>query len=70
MKKQHRKDRGGCKPRISPVVMAGDFLGMATEEFRVARAEESIGTQDGNVYARNRALQKAQAWASNSSTRP
>ena len=54
-----RKARSGRKPRISPVVMARDFLGMAIEEIRVARTEESIGTQDGNVYARNKALQSA-----------
>ena len=59
MKKKHRKTRGGRKPRVSPIVMARDFLGMAIEEIRVARTEESIGTQDGNVYARNKALQSA-----------
>ena len=59
MKKKHRKARSGRKPRISPVVMARDFLGMAIEEIRVARTEESIGTQDGNMYARNKALQSA-----------
>ena len=59
MKKKHRKARGGRKPRVSPVVMARDFPGMAIEEIRVARTEESIGTQDGNVYARNKALQSA-----------
>ena len=32
---------------------------MAIEEIRVARTEESIGPQDGNVYARNKALQSA-----------
>ena len=59
MKKKHRKTRGGRKPRVSPVVMARDFLGMAIEEIRVARTEESIGTRDSNVYARNKALQSA-----------
>ena len=37
--------------------MTRDFLGMAIEEIRVARTEESIGTQDGNVSARNKVLQ-------------
>ena len=32
---------------------------MAIEEIRVARTEESIGTRDSNVYARNKALQSA-----------
>ena len=39
--------------------MARDFLSMAIEKIRVARTKESIGTQDGKVYARNKALQSA-----------
>ena len=39
--------------------MARDFLGLAREEIRVALIEDSVGTQDDNVYARNKALQSA-----------
>lgn len=59
MKRKHRKNRRHLKPKISPDVMARDFLGMAREEIRVALHEESIGTRDDNVYARNKALQSA-----------
>ncbi len=53
------KARRNRKPRISPDIMARDFLGMAAEEIRVAHTEEAIGTQDDNLYARNKALQSA-----------
>ena len=58
MKKRNRS-RGGTKPKVSPDVMARDFLGLAFEEIRVAGIEESVGTQDDNMYARNKALQSA-----------
>ncbi len=59
MKKKPFKAHRNRKSRISPDIMARDFLGMADEEIRVARAEEAIGTQHDNIYARNKALQSA-----------
>ena len=59
MKKKRHRSRGQAKPRVSADVMARDFLGLAVEEIRVARMEDSVGTQEDNVYARNKALQSA-----------
>ena len=59
MKKKRHRSRGPTKPKVSADVMARDFLGLAVEEIRVARMEESVGTKEDNVYARNKALQSA-----------
>ena len=58
MKKKHHS-RGHGRPKVSADVVARDYLGLALEEFRVAEMEDSVGTQEHNVYARNKALQSA-----------
>lgn len=58
MKKRH-DSHIHTKPQVSTDVMARDFLGLALEELRVAEMEDSVGTQEQNVYARNKALQSA-----------
>ena len=59
MKKKRGRSSGQVKPTVSADVMARDFLGLAFEEIRVALIEDSVGTQNDNVYARNKALQSA-----------
>ena len=59
MKKKRDGNHSRAKPKVSTDVMARDFLGLALEEFRVAEMEDSVGTQEHNVYARNKALQSA-----------
>ena len=59
MKKKRHASRVSAKPKVSADVMARDFLGLAVEELRVALTEDSLGIQEDNVYARNKALQSA-----------
>lgn len=59
MKKKRHDSHIRAKPKVSTDVMARDFLGLALEEVRVAEMENTVGKQEDNVCARNKALQSA-----------
>ena len=44
---------------VTADAIARDYLGLAFEEMRVALTEDLVGTQEDNVFARNKALQSA-----------
>lgn len=57
---KRRRPKGSARmPRISMDVIARDYLGLASEEMRVAMYEQSVGLKESNEYARNKALQSA-----------
>ena len=59
MKKKRQEHLRPRKPMVTADAIARDYLGLAFEEMRVARTENFVGTQEDNVFARNKALQSA-----------
>ena len=58
MTKRRPKDPARI-PTISMDAIARDYLGLVREEMRVARYEQTVGIEESNEYAWNKALQSA-----------